>query len=363
MVTDSQNQYQPDFVTPPGETLQDTLDSLGMSQTELAQRTGKHKKTINAIVKCKQEITPKTALQLEKALGVPASFWNNRQKRYDEFLAKAEETQRLKKQENWLREFPLKEMKKHKYIDDKDDSVSLMEKILKLMGVASPSAFQVHLHKLSIQYRKSSAFKVNQYALAAWLSKGRELALAMRCKPYDRKGFRQSLKKIKNMTDPLPHNFVTELQNICAENGVKVVFVPELPRMPVYGATYWISDNPVIQLNIRGKKDDILWFTFFHEAGHVLLHEKKKAVFLDVDKREGIEEEKANLFATEMLIPRRELEAFINSAQHLSYDNILQFAQQQGIAPGIVVGQLHHFGYAPYKNFQKLRRSLKWMND
>ncbi|HUX07444.1 MAG TPA: HigA family addiction module antitoxin [Acidobacteriota bacterium] len=363
MVTDSQNQYQPDFVTPPGETLQDTLESLGMSQTELAQRIGKHKKTINAIVKCKQEITPETALQLEKALGVPASFWNNRQKRYDEFLAKAEETQRLKEQESWLGEFPLREMKKHNYIDDEDDSVSSMEKVLKLLGVASPVAFDAHLHKLSIQYRKSSAFKVNQYALAAWLSKGRELALAMRYEPYDRKRFRQSLKKIRGLTDPVPDDFVSELQNICAEQGVKVVLVPELPKMPVYGATYWISDNPVIQLNIRGKKDDILWFTFFHEAGHVLLHERKKAVYLDVDKREGTEEEEANFFATEMLIPRRELEAFVNSAQLLSHDNILRFAREQGIAPGIVVGQLHHFGYAPYKNFQKLRRTLAWTND
>ena len=360
MGASNRNRYAPDFVTPPGETLQDTLDALGMSQTELAQRIGKHKKTVNAIVKGKQEITPETALQLEKALGVPASFWNNRQKRYAEFVARAEEACRLQEQKSWLRNFPRQEMIRHNYIDDGDDEVSLMDKILKLLNVASPGAFDARLDKLEVQYRKSSAFRVNNYALAAWLSRGRELAQAIRCGPFDKPCFRRGLRGIRAMTLLPPERFVPELQTTCASCGVKVVFVPELPRMPVYGATYWIGDNPVIQINIRGKKDDILWFTFFHEAGHVLLHGKKKAVYLDVDEKQGEEEEEANVFASEWLIPRNDLDSFVNSVGRLSYENIRRFADDQSIAPGIVVGQLHHYGHAPYTHFQKLKRTLKW---
>lgn len=355
------NQYEPDFVTPPGETLQDTLDALGMSQTELAQRIGKHKKTVNAIVKGKQEITPETALQLEKALGVPAGFWNNRQKRYDEYQAIIKEADRLEKQRSWLDNFPLKEMMEHHYIDKEEDQVSLMNKILKLLGVASPNAFDARLREMLVKYRKSSAFKVNNYTLAAWLSRGREMAQEIQCGPFNKHGFLTSLQKIRHMTLLPPDRFIPSLQETCASCGVKVVFVPELPKMPVYGATYWIGDNPVIQLNIRGKKDDILWFTFFHEAGHVLLHGRKKAVYLDVDKREGLEEEVANKFASEILVPKEDLDSFVNSAR-LSYAGIQRFANSQGIAPSIVVGQLHHYGYAPYNHYQKLRTTLKWIS-
>jgi addiction module HigA family antidote len=79
-----QNEYLPDLVTPPGETLQDILDTIGMTKTELAARIGKTPKHIGDIIKHGAPITPATAMELEKALGTPASFWNNRERRYRE---------------------------------------------------------------------------------------------------------------------------------------------------------------------------------------------------------------------------------------------------------------------------------------
>ena len=53
-----QNQYVPDVVSPPGETLLEILEDRGMSQAELAERTGRPKKTINEIIKGKAALTP-----------------------------------------------------------------------------------------------------------------------------------------------------------------------------------------------------------------------------------------------------------------------------------------------------------------
>jgi HTH-type transcriptional regulator/antitoxin HigA len=91
-----QNEYFPDVVTPPGETLQEILDSRGMTKAELAERIGKTPKFVIDIVKHGATITPTTAIELDKALGVPASFWNNRERRYRENLAMREERKRLK---------------------------------------------------------------------------------------------------------------------------------------------------------------------------------------------------------------------------------------------------------------------------
>lgn len=51
------NQYQPDSLVTPGEVLEDYIDNLGMTQVELASRTGLAKKTINEIIKGKTPIT------------------------------------------------------------------------------------------------------------------------------------------------------------------------------------------------------------------------------------------------------------------------------------------------------------------
>jgi len=88
MSSTNTNKFVPDYAVPPGETLLDTIEALGMSQAELAERTGRPKKTINEIIKGKAPITPETALQLERVLGVPARFWNNLENNYRETVAR-----------------------------------------------------------------------------------------------------------------------------------------------------------------------------------------------------------------------------------------------------------------------------------
>lgn len=89
------NQFIPDYAIPPGETLFDTIEALGMSQAELSERTSRPKKTINEIIKGKAPITPNTALQLERVLGVSAAFWNNLENNYCETLTRLSEQERL----------------------------------------------------------------------------------------------------------------------------------------------------------------------------------------------------------------------------------------------------------------------------
>lgn len=80
------NEYNPDYVSAPGETLYDVLVSMNMSQADLSRRTGLPVKKINEIIKGQSAITPATALRFEKVLGISADFWNNREKQYDKHI-------------------------------------------------------------------------------------------------------------------------------------------------------------------------------------------------------------------------------------------------------------------------------------
>ncbi len=68
----------------PGEVLaEDFMKPLGLSANALAQKLGVPANRISAIVGGRRDISPDTALRLERAFGSSAEFWLNLQARYD----------------------------------------------------------------------------------------------------------------------------------------------------------------------------------------------------------------------------------------------------------------------------------------
>ena len=153
------------------------------------------------------------------------------------------------------------------------------------------------------------------------------------------------------------------MQKAGAEAGVAVVFVPSLPKTGVSGATRWMNANKaIIQLSLRYRTNDHLWFTFFHEAGHILLHGKKD---LFLEYKNGLDDEKeqqANQFAQNELIPEKAMNQFISQGD-LTKNSIKAFAKEVGIAPGIVVGQLQHRDLINYQTFNDLKQTYKWPHE
>jgi Zn-dependent peptidase ImmA (M78 family) len=156
---------------------------------------------------------------------------------------------------------------------------------------------------------------------------------------------------------------VTKLPEICARAGVALVILPEFSKCRISGAARWLTpDKALIQLSLRYKTDDHLWFTLFHEIGHILLHGKKQ-VFIDetIFTDESVEEE-ANQFASRSLVPTAEYRHFV-SARSFTIQSIRAFANHIGIAPGIVVGRLQHDKHIDFNERNQLKRRFEWTND
>jgi HTH-type transcriptional regulator/antitoxin HigA len=352
-------EYMPDVVSAPGETLLEMLEERGMPQSELAERTGRPKKTINEIIKGKATITPATALQLERVLGTPASFWNNREQLYRESLARQAERASLEGQVSWLSQFPIKEMIGLGWLSGSDDLVVLLEQVLTFFGIASPTQWN-RVWESNIAYRQSPAFESDPFAVSAWLRKGEIEAQQINCDPYDSDRFISALGVVRELTVQPPEVFQSKTIRVCAEAGVAIAFVPEIPKVRASGAARWLSQNKgFIQVNLRYKTDDQLWFTFFHEAGHILKHGKRD-IFIEDGGDHDEKEEEANKFAADFLIPSSEYRNFIPHTGHYSKPEIAEFATRIGIAPGIVVGRLQHDGKIPPQNCNDLKRTLAW---
>jgi HTH-type transcriptional regulator/antitoxin HigA len=127
-------------------------------------------------------------------------------------------------------------------------------------------------------------------------------------------------------------------------------------------AARWLTPTKaLILLSDRYKSDDHFWFSFFHEAGHLLLHSKKET-FVSKDEKKAKketqstqEEQEANAFAANQLIPR----GYESSLPLLHTDaDVEAFAHELGIAPGIVVGRLHNSGHWDWSKGNRLRESI-----
>lgn len=354
-----QNEYLPDIVSPPGETLQEILEERGMSQAELAERMGRPKKTINEIIKGKATITPTTALQLERALGVPASFWNDREQNYRESLARQAERDSLEGHVGWLSQFPIKEMVRFGWLPSIDDPIEMLGSVLNFFGIATPTQWR-RIWETGVAFRQSQVFESDPFAASAWLRKGEIEAQQLHCAPYDNERFLAALNAVRMLTAYPPEVFQPETIALCAAAGVAIAFVPELPKVRISGATRWLTPTKaLIQLSLRYKTDDQLWFTFFHEAGHILKHGKRE-VFIENNGQHDEKEEQANQFGAEFLIPAAEYQRFTSRTGHYSKAEIVEFAARLGIAPGIVVGRLQHDGRLPVQNCNDLKQHLEW---
>jgi len=146
---------------------------------------------------------------------------------------------------------------------------------------------------------------------------------------------------------------------ICAKAGVAVVFVPEFPKLGVFGATRWLSqDKALIQLSLHYKRADQFWFSFFHEAGHILLHGKRE-IFVEEKGLVNREEEEANKFAADFLIPPHTYNKFLEG-DDFSKAAILAFARQLKIAPNIIVGRLQREKKVGFNERHDLIVWLQW---
>lgn len=353
-------EFEPDYIVAPGETLMETIESLGITQTELAKRTGRPLKTINGIIKGNTAITPETALQLEKALGIPSSFWINLESNYREQLAKKQEQEELSKKIEWLDNFPLKEIENRGFIRKGVEKIEKLKDLYKFFGVASVNCWE-EIWEPTVAFRKSEAYKTNYYSLAAWIRMVELESRKIECKPFNKESFKRAIEEARNLTvEEDPSIFIPKLQSICAEAGVAVVFVPELPGCRASGVTKWVSPSKaIIGLSLRYRSNDHLWFTFFHEAGHIILH-GKKITFIEGVEDQAVKqkEEEADKFASNVLIPKDKYKSFIENG--ISYGKVLNFAKEINIDPGIIVGRLQHDKIIKFSQFNKLKKYYKW---
>lgn len=277
--------FTPNWISPPGDTIADVLEERDWTQAQLAERLGYTTKHVSQLVNGKAPISEETALKLERVLGSTVEFWLNREAVYRAQLAKADEEERLQAWVPWLEELPVKELMQQGLIPKNrmvaKNKPNIVRDLLHFFGVASPDEWQSVYVGMKCDFRRTREAQSDIGAISAWIRQGEILAEQLDCPKYSKSKFEKAVREIRSLTVLEPQEFVPVMQKLCWESGVAFVLVPSISRSHVSGMARWLNPHKaLIQLSLHDKQNDRFWFTFFHEAAHILLHDKKN-IFLD----------------------------------------------------------------------------------
>ncbi len=350
-------EFRPNWASAPGDTIADVLEEKCISVAVFSKLIGYSVNETKDLLAGRIPITLALARKLQSELGSSAEFWMSRDFRYRSAVARLNDAE----SRDWLTELPVGDMVRFKWMPPVSPSQELAA-CLRFFGVPDVAAWRqkyVSL-QLSVAFRASASFESRAGALAAWLRQGEIEAQPIRCKAWNPELFSTVLVDARKLTRRKdPAHFLPDLRDICASAGVAVVIVRAPNGCRASGATYFLSEKKaVLQLSFRHLADDQFWFSFFHEAGHLLLHGRDGFFLEGISGSETLEEQEANGFAERTLVPPEWRPKML--ALRADSREVISFAHKLGISPGIVVGQLQHHGRIKPSYLNGLKRRYTW---
>jgi|HubBroStandDraft_6_1064221.scaffolds.fasta_scaffold80272_2 HTH-type transcriptional regulator/antitoxin HigA len=357
----NKSNFQPNWLSAPGATILDILDEREMSAKELATLLGYTLRRAERLLAGKEAITKDVAKLLSGHLGGSERFWMSREGNYRSEVARLQSIGNQSAAKAWLDELPIRDMQKFGWIPRNETVGANVEACLHFFDVANVSEWRAKYQNVlsAVSFRTSPTYKSEPGAVLAWLRYGEVRARQSACRTWDAAGFNQSLLSIRRLTRHKgPSAFLPQLKALCAENGVALVISRAPAGCAASGATRFINEHKaMILLSFRYMSDDQFWFTFFHEAAHLILHGTKALFLEDGSEVCQKEEHEANLFAQNILVPPSARAEFINlKADKLE---IIRFAVKIGVSRGIVLGQLQHQGRVRPEQLNWLKRRYR----
>jgi len=353
--------FQPQWTSPPGDTIADLLAARRLSKGDLAHCLDTSADFVEDLLQGREAITLGLARRLQDTVGGSAAFWMTRDRQYREDVARLREGGL-----SWLLELPLQDMERLGWITSDPYEGFEVESMLRYFAVRSVTVWRSRYAAVlqDAAFRTSPTFESRPASVAAWLRQGERIALTRECDQWDAVALQSTLQELRTLTRIRdPQRFLPRLQTALARCGVAVVVLQAPTGCRASGAVRWLSeDQALLLLSARYLTDDHFWFTVFHECAHLLLH-RGTPIFIDEHSEEegaaitGMENE-ANQFAVETLIPLEHQEVLRRA--RLETFEIVRLAGDIGIAPGIVVGQLQRSGRLPKDRLNRLKRRFAW---
>ena len=343
----------------PGVYVKDAIEALGLSQSEFALRTGLSIKNVSTLINGESNITFDVAVKLAAFFDNSVEGWINLQTQYNLYLNEKKKDQEY--QDDWTvakqfdKVFVRNVLQVEISAKDKKTTIEKLRRcfnVVNLQNLKSPDMYAF--------YRTSSVKDVSDKMIVmrnAWISLAEREAREMTCAEFNKDMIIKNVKYLRSLTLKEPDIMSDELTGFLSKCGVKLVILPYLPGSNISGVTKWISSENCVMVAVNdcGKDADKIWFSIFHELGHAIKnHKRHLTISLTKNNVVDDEEKEANAFARDSLLDKDGYEKFVKQ-NDFSINSIKKFANNQTVAPFVVIGRLQKdeiIGWDKYQSYK-----------
>lgn len=325
-----------------GQYLKDYLESARISQTEFSTRLGITQKHMNEILNGKKNITLEMAGNIQRLTGIDSKFIitieNNR--KIEENLIEQYETR--ENLNNYLRGFPINDLKKYKWLVFRDES-NVFQKSIDLLDFLKVKDFNVfnELEKKVLFKKSGEDYK----KLCLWIARCDELSHEQVVRAYNSRNFDDLIKDLK--LEAYNKNFnLKNIQIILNNYGILFIVEKALPGTKVRGVFKVNGNTPAIYITKMYNGKDSFYLELFHELKHCKsdYNEAKNKIIADGD----LEKEKAaDQFALDTMIDPKLWSIILKDYNE---KNILKISEEYKIPPSFIVGRLAYHNFLKYSS-------------
>lgn len=353
MTTDT---FVPRWASPTGDTIRDVMAARGIEVDQLPEIVGLDATETAELLAGRAPLRLSVAQALAGRLGSTVQFWMSRDGQYHEDLrrlrdhdaAEALPTQFMA-QSGWMRSFAnwADRVRALREFFDVPSGKDLTDATTGLLAGA-------RLHR-------SNAHRLDDPALAVWFRRAESIVADHPADSWDPDRLRREIPALRALTRLRdPQKSLGLAAETLASCGVRLAVMPAPPGCPVGGAARRdVEGVRMLLLSGRHLTDDHLWFTFFHELGHLLAGDETQVCADPRDDPDEVESP-ANVFASDLLVPPGALEGLTARS---GYRDVIRAASAIGVSPGIVLGQLQFRGIVPYGRLERAKRRFEWDGD
>lgn len=195
----TESTFQPNWASAPGQTIQAIADLRGFTTEHLQISLSIHESEVNELLTGRLRISSDLAKRIASLLGSTPRFWLERDRHYYESLRALELA--APEISRWAKSFPVAEMVKAGWMA-KPAAGELASELLDFFAVSSlmewKENYQARHHQT--KFRTSQSFENTLGSTTAWIRHGEIVAEEMDCGPFDKEGFRATLKELKTLT-------------------------------------------------------------------------------------------------------------------------------------------------------------------
>lgn len=349
-------EYDDKIAFHPGYYIKEIVEESGLTQEDFAKRLDTTPKNLSLLIRGEQNLSIDIAMKLSRMTGTSVSYWLNLQSAYDALIAEFKSKEELDQERKIFTYLDYKYFREYFNLPDlprkKDEQIVQVRNFL---NVSTLTVFKKPDMAVSFRSATGEMSEANIIKANIMVQIATNIALETEAPKFDKSLFEEAVRYALTLTKD-HSTFYPLIKEAFCKVGVIFVILPNISGSKINGATKKVGNNIMLLVNDRRLNSDTFWFTLFHEIGHIMNGDYG----ISFDSESGEQEEIADKYAEDMLIPCDQYQQFI-AENRFDIQSIRRFAKRIDRDPGIVLGRLMNDGKVSYDDWSlnSLRHKYK----